>query len=202
MKLLLKTSSVGVSRDSMEKEEAEGVGEDGDANEVGRDSLLLRGHPSGIEGVENSLFRVWGCNWVLGDPGTAVRRGELCGEGLWILRRSVLGERWLTGLLRCFKWSWISSAKWRRVPDASVVSSTPAGLLSAARRDNGSKPDSIPVRCGTRPWVLLKLTLRATLQHVLLMLVSVATVQLVLLSAACLCGYVVPVASSTSSSSG
>lgn len=92
MKLLLKTSNVGVSRDSMEKEEAEGVGEEGEAKEVGRASLLLRGHPSGKDGEEKSLLRGWGCNWVLGDPGTAVWRGELLGEGLWRLRRSVLSE--------------------------------------------------------------------------------------------------------------
>lgn len=82
MKLLLKMSSVGVSRDSMEKEEAEGVGEEGDTNEVGRASLPFRGHPSGSEGEENNLLRGWGCNGVLGEPGIAVCRGELCGEGL------------------------------------------------------------------------------------------------------------------------
>lgn len=93
------------------------------------------------------------------------------------------------------------------MPGASSVSSGSScfpfpALLSAARRDKGSKPDSIPVRCGTRPRVLLKLTLLATLQRALLMLVSMATVQLVLLSASGLSGYVVPVVSSTSSSSG
>lgn len=90
------------------------------------------------------------------------------------------------------------------MPGASSVSPGSSGMLAlllAARRDNGSKPDSIPVRCGTRPRVLLKLTLRATLQCELLMRVSVATVQHVLLSVAGLSGYVVPVASSTASSS-
>lgn len=85
---------------------------------------------------------------------------------------------------------------------ASSVSLFSSGLLSAARRDKGSKPDSIPVRCGTRPRVLLKLILLATLQCALLMIVSVATVQLVRLSVAGMRGYVVPVASSISSSSG
>lgn len=91
------------------------------------------------------------------------------------------------------------------MPEVSSVSRGSSGfpaLHSAARRDKGSKPDSIPVRCGTWPRVLLKLTLLATLQLPLLMLVSMETVLLSATDLSGLSGYVVPVACSTSSSSG
>lgn len=143
MTLLLKMSRVGVKSESMENDEVEGVGDDGDTMEGGL-SLLPRGRDG--DGLSLSLDLTGICRLVL-ERSRVEGRGEERGDevvGLEGFCRSVLGARLLSGLLALFMYISISSARWRRVVALPLLSS-PSCAASAVISVSGSKPVSIPV---------------------------------------------------------
>lgn len=162
MTLLLKMSRVGVKRESMEKEEVEGVGEDGETREAGR-SRPTRGRDG--EGLSRSFGLTARGRCVL-ERSRAGGRGEVRGEGverstgLEGFCRSMLGARLLKGLLTLFMYISISSARSRRAVGVLLLSWSLSCCVSAVIRDRGSKPISIPVLVTAPP---LQLTLLSTL---------------------------------------
>lgn len=142
MTLLLKMSSVGVNSVSMEKEDEEGVGEEGDTSDVGR-SLSLE--PRGSEGEGRRRVRVAKGSWECERSRTG-GRGELLGEGVEGgrgLEGLCRSARLLRGLLTWFMYVTISSASSRRAEGALRPASSSAA--SDTSRDRGSKPTSMPV---------------------------------------------------------
>lgn len=148
MTLLLKMSRVGVNSVSMENDEVEGVGDDGETKEGGLSLLQI---PRGRDGDCLSL------SFVLAGSGRCVvdrTRVEDCGEewgeeaernkGLEGFCRSILGVRLLKGLLPLFMYISISSARLRRELDA-LLSWSHSGTVAVAISDRGSNPISIPV---------------------------------------------------------
>lgn len=149
MTLLLKMSSVGVNSESMENDEVEDVGDEGDTKEGGLSLSLL---PRGRDGDDLSLSldltgsgrcvlerrRVHGCGEVRGDEDA---KGS---EGLEGFRRSLVAARLLMGLFALLIYTSISSARSRRVAAALLLSSDfcPVPVVIS---DSGSEPVSIPV---------------------------------------------------------
>lgn len=139
-------SSVGVKSESMENDEVEDVGDEGDTKEGGLSLSLL---PRGRDGDDLSLSldltgsgrcvlerrRVQGCGEVRGDEDA---KGN---EGLW---RSLVAARLLTGLLALLIYTSISSARSRRIAAASLLSSDFC-TVPVVISDSGSEPVSIPV---------------------------------------------------------
>ena len=190
--LLLKLSRVGVSRESMEKEDEDRLGDEGDTREDGR-SLSLCGAPRGSDGDgrRRSLGLATSGRCVC-ERASGGGLGELCGEGLqWNrglegLWRSMLGARLLRGLT-VFMYISISSARSLRAAGARLAS--PSCSVSAASRDRGSEPLWTPVLATGPPLQLTLLSMDAPLGF------TTAPVQLTLLSTAGFCLSPLPSAS-------
>lgn len=144
-------SRVGVNSVSMENDEVEGVGDDGETKEGGL-SLSLLQIPRGRDGDCLSL------SFVLAGSGRCVvdwTRVEDCGEewgeeaernkGLEGFCRSILGVRLLKGLLPLFMYVSISSARLRLELNALLLSWSHSCTVAVAISDRGSNPISIPV---------------------------------------------------------
>lgn len=149
MTLLLKMSSVGVKSESMENDEVEDVGDEGDTKEGGLSLSLL---PRGGDGDDLSLsLDLTGSGRCVLERSRVQGRGEVWGdedakgsegfEGFW---RSLLAARLLRGLFALFIYSSISSARSRRVVAALLLSSCFC-TVSVVISDSGSEPVSIPV---------------------------------------------------------
>ena len=165
MTLLLKMSRVGVNSESMENDEAEGVGDEGDTKEEGL-SLSLLQTPRGRDGDGLSLsLDLTGSGRCVLERSTAEGRGEVWGDeaernkGLDGFCRSILGARLLRGLLALFMYISISSARSRRAADTLLFSWSHSCTASVVSSDRGSNPVSIPVLL-TVP--VLQLTLLST----------------------------------------
>ena len=124
MTLLLKMSRVGVNSESMENEEVEGVGDDGETKEEGL-SLSLVHIPRGRDGDGFSLsFDLTGSERCVlertsvEDCGDEVQRNN----GLEGFCRSMLGVRLHRGLLLLFVYISISSARLRLVLGVLLLS--------------------------------------------------------------------------------
>lgn len=149
MTLLLKMSSVGVKRESMENDEVEDVGDEGDIKEGGLSlSLLPRGRD--VDDLILSLDLTGSGRCVL-ERSRVQGRGEVWGdedakgsEGFEGFCGSLLAAWFLRGLFALFIYTSISSARSRRVVAALLLSSCFC-TVSVVISDSGSEPVSIPV---------------------------------------------------------
>lgn len=151
MTLLLKISRVGVNSVSIEKDDVEGVGDDGETKEGGL-SLSLLQIPRGRDGdCLNLSFGLTGSGRCVVDRTRVEDCGEDWGEeaernkGLEGFCRSILGVRLLRGLLPLFMYISISSARLRRALDVLLLSWSHSCTVAVAISDRGSNPISIPV---------------------------------------------------------
>lgn len=148
MTLLLKMSSVGVKSESMENDEVEDVGDEGDAKEGGLSLSLL---PRGRDGDDLSLsLGLMGSGRCVLERSRVQGRGEVWGdedakgsEGFEGFCRSLLAARLLRGLFALLYTS-ISSARSRRIV-AELLLSTYFCTVFVVINDSGSEPVSIPV---------------------------------------------------------
>lgn len=147
MTLLLKMSRVGVKSESMENDEVEEVGDEGDTKEGGLSLSLL---PKGRDGDDLSLsLDLTGSGRCVLERSRVQGRGEAWGDGDWSegfeeFCRSALAARPLEGLFAFIRYTSISSARSRRVVAALLLSSHFC-TLSVVISDSGSEPASIPV---------------------------------------------------------
>lgn len=147
MTLLLKMSRVGVKRESMEKDEVEEVGDEGDTKEGGLSLSLL---PKGRDGDDRILsLDLTGSGRCVLERSRMLGRGEVFGDEDWSegfeeFRRSAQAARLLEGLFALFIYTSISLARSRRVGAALLLLSHFC-TMSVVISDSGSDPVSIPV---------------------------------------------------------
>lgn len=128
MTLLLKMSRDGLNSESMENDEDDGVGEEGETKEEGL-SLSLVHRPRGRDGDGLSLSLGFaGSGSCALECGVVVGRGESRGDeaglnnGLEGFCRFVLDVRLLRGLLPLCMYISISSARSRRAVGGPLIS--------------------------------------------------------------------------------